>query len=172
MQRAAIALLIALAPAPVLAAKGDTVTATIAGKGITGTVTMTETASGTVLVVVEAAGVPAGAHGFHVHEKGMCDPATGFESAGGHLARGMSHGLAEGGPHPGDFPNVHVQADGVLRVEFFTRGFSLDAQGEQRLLDEDGSAVVLHADADDYTSQPSGKAGARIACGVIEKKGR
>lgn len=157
------ALLIA---APVIAAEGDTARAELVGEGIEGTVMMTETASGAVLVQVRAAGVPEGAHGFHVHEIGEC---TGnFDSAGGHIAAGLEHGvMTDGGPHPGDLPNVHAGADGSIEAEFFTRGFTLGTVGDQRLLDGDGSAVVLHANADDYSSQPSGNAGSRIACGVI-----
>jgi len=152
------------------AAEGDTAKATLEGDGITGTVTMTETGSGIVLVVVDAKGVPAGTHGIHIHETGKCDAADGFKSAGGHLARGLQHGLeVENGPHPGDLPNVHVQDDGVLQAEFFTRGFTLGTEGDQRLKDDDGSAVVLHAGADDYKSQPSGDSGDRIACGVISE---
>ncbi len=154
--------------APALAAEGDQVAAALEGEGIRGTVTMTETGSGTILVTVAAEGVPAGAHGFHVHEVGACDLQTGFESAGGHLAVGLDHGLAvEGGPHPGDFPNMFAQEDGVVQAEYFTRGFTLGTEGQRRILDEDGSAVVLHAGADDYASQPAGDSGARIACGVL-----
>lgn len=152
------------------AAEGDTAKATLEGKGITGTVTMTETASGIVHVVVDAKGVPAGAHGIHVHETGKCEADNGFESAGGHLARGLEHGLhVENAPHPGDLPNVHVQEDGMLQAEFFTRGFTLGTEGDQRLKDDDGSAIILHAGPDDYKSQPSGNSGDRIACGVISE---
>ncbi|WP_284164782.1 superoxide dismutase family protein [Frigidibacter sp. SD6-1] len=158
------ALLIA---APALAAEGDAVRAELSGDGIEGTVTMTETASGAVLVRIDAKGVPEGMHGFHVHETGLCEGS--FESAGGHIAAGLNHGVgAEGGPHPGDLPNLHAAADGIVRAEFFTRGFSLGTEGAERIRDDDGSAVILHADADDYASQPSGKAGDRIACGVLE----
>lgn len=154
------------------AAQGDQVAAELQGEGITGRVMMTETASGTVLVQVRAEGVPPGPHGFHVHEVGACDPATDFESAGGHLARNLNHGLVTGGPHPGDFPNVHAQEDGVVQAEFFTRAFTLgtaDVEANRRILDADGSAVMLHAGADDYISQPAGDSGARIACGVLQK---
>jgi Cu-Zn family superoxide dismutase len=169
MKRAISAMPMALALcAPTPAAEGDQVAAQLSGDGIRGAVTMTETGSGTILVTVTADGVPEGAHGFHVHEFGECDPATGFESAGGHLAAGLEHGLArEGGPHPGDFPNVFAQSDGVVQAEFFTRGFTVGSEGQRRVLDADGSAVILHAGADDYASQPSGDAGARIACGVL-----
>ncbi|MCT7376507.1 superoxide dismutase family protein [Chelativorans salis] len=134
-----------------------------------GTVTFNETASGMVHIVVEMTDLPPGPHGFHVHETGACDAGGGFESAGGHYAGDMEHGvLSEGGPHPGDLPNVHAGQDGVLRVEFFTDRVSVSEDGENPLQDDDGSAVVVHANPDDYSSQPSGEAGERIACGVIE----
>lgn len=134
-----------------------------------GTVTISETASGRLHVMIEMTDLPPGAHGFHIHEIGQCDPAGGFESAGGHYAGEKEHGvMAEGGPHPGDFPNVNVGQDGVLKAEFFTDSVSLGEGGENPLMDDDGSAIVVHADPDDYSSQPSGEAGDRIACGVIE----
>ncbi len=134
-----------------------------------GTVSFRQTRSGMLHVIVEMTGLPPGPHGFHVHETGECDAAGGFESAGGHLAAGKEHGIdAEGGPHPGDFPNVHVGQDGVLKVEFFTDRLTL-GEGEAPLMDDDGSAVLIHSDPDDYSSQPSGEAGDRIACGVIRQ---
>jgi Cu-Zn family superoxide dismutase len=129
-----------------------------------GTATLTATASGQTLVVVEATGIPEGAHGLHVHETGDCSAAD-FTSAGGHLAGGAEHGvMAGGGPHAGDLPNAHAGGDGVLSVEVFKTNLPLDL-----VFDDDGSAVIIHAGADDYESQPSGEAGGRIACGVIER---
>lgn len=132
-----------------------------------GTVTFRQTPSGMLHVIVEMTGLPPGPHGFHVHEKGECDAAGKFESAGGHLAAGKEHGVdAENGPHPGDFPNVHVGQDGVLKVEFYTDRLAI-SDGDAALMDADGSAAMLHAMADDHASQPSGEAGDRIACGVV-----
>lgn len=129
-----------------------------------GSATLSATASGVTHVVVQATGVPAGVHGVHVHETGDCSAAD-FTSAGGHLAGDAEHGiLVEGGPHPGDLPNAHVQDDGELALEAFKTNLPLDM-----VLDEDGSAVVIHAGADDYESQPSGDAGDRLACGVIQQ---
>lgn len=171
MKRLALTCAIILPAFAAHGAAGESVSAKLEGDGITGTVEMTETASGVVHVVVNAEGVPAGVHGFHVHETGACEAGDGFKSAGGHLAGGLEHGIqSSGGPHPGDLPNVHVGEDGVLEAEFFARGFAMGEDGDARLLDDDGSAVVLHANADDYSSQPSGDAGDRIACGVLEPK--
>ncbi len=109
-------------------------------------------------------GMPVGAHAFHVHETGICEPP--FDSAGGHYdPDDAAHGfVAEDGYHAGDFPNIHVPATGRLEVEFFSTALVLD----ERLFDEDGASVVIHAEPDDYVSQPAGDAGPRIACGVIE----
>jgi Cu-Zn family superoxide dismutase len=134
-----------------------------------GTITIDRMKSGYLRIMVEMTGLPPGPHGFHVHEKGACDAAGKFESAGGHYAAGHQHGIeVEGGPHPGDFPNIHVGADGVLKVEFFSNELGI-ADGDHPLLDADGSAFVVHADPDDYQSQPSGNSGDRIACGVVEQ---
>lgn len=134
-----------------------------------GTVTFEATPSGMTHVTADLEGLPPGVHGFHVHAVGECDASDGFKSAGGHYAGDKEHGImAEGGPHPGDFPNVHVGDDGVLMVEYFTDALSVGSDGDNPLADEDGSAVMIHDGADDYTSQPAGDAGSRIACGVIE----
>ncbi|MDF1609387.1 superoxide dismutase family protein [Hoeflea sp. YIM 152468] len=152
-----------------LAAEGDSVNGTLEGDGITGEISMLETASGTVHIKVSAQGVPEGAHGIHVHEVGKCEAADGFKSAGGHLAAGLDHGIqSDDGPHPGDLPNVHAGAQGMVNAEFFVRGFSLGTEGDPRILDQDGSSVILHAGPDDYTSQPSGDSGSRIACAVLK----
>jgi Cu-Zn family superoxide dismutase len=142
-------------------------TATLSGDGIDGTVVLTETASGTLLVAVEATGVAEGWHGIHFHETGECE--GDFESAGGHIARGLEHGIATAdGPHPGDLPNVHADAQGNIHAEVFTLAVTLDGSGDLGLMDGDGTAVILHENPDDYQSQPGGESGARIACGVLE----
>lgn len=144
----------------------------LAGKDV-GTFEVADTASGTALVTLKVNGLPPGPHAFHLHEKGMCDPATKFESAGGHLAGGKSHGIMhDNGPHPGDFPNIHVKSDGTATLEIFVDAKTAGASwlSSTAALQDDGSAVVIHAGAGDYRSQPSGQAGDRIACGVLKKK--
>lgn len=117
------------------------------------------------------AGIPPGVHAFHVHAVGKCEPP--FKSAGDHFSpQKHAHGfLAKGGRHAGDLPNIHVPENGTLSVEFFVPDVRLKS-GKNALLDEDGSALVIHAKADDYRTDPAGEAGDRIACGVIGSAGK
>ena len=136
------------------------------GKSL-GMVMVQQTPAG-VLITADIKGLPAGDHGFHFHQKGLCDPAQKFTTAGDHFAgKGKQHGLmVMGGPHGGDMPNQHVGADGVLKAQVLNTGVTL-GKGVNSLLDADGTALVIHGNADDYTSQPAGNAGPRIACAVI-----
>ena len=128
-----------------------------------GTVTINATASGQMLVQLDLTGVAPGTHAVHIHETGACE-APDFDSAGGHLAGDMEHGVgSENGAHPGDMPNVTVGEDGIVKADIF-----LTALTAEMLNDDDGSAFVMHDGTDDYMSQPSGDAGSRIACGVFE----
>lgn len=132
-----------------------------------GMVMLQETPAG-VLVSADVTGLPAGDHGFHFHQKGLCDTATKFDSSGGHFAGGdHQHGyMTANGPHGGDMPNQHVGADGLLKTQILNTGVTL-SPGPKSVFDADGTALVIHAAADDYSSQPSGNAGGRIACAVI-----
>lgn len=127
-----------------------------------------QTAAG-VLISLTASGITEGEHAFHVHEKGLCDAAGGFASAGGHFAPGgTSHGFRDAkGHHAGDMPNLFAGADGKLRAQVLNSAVTLGETGEGALFDTDGSALVVHGGADDYASQPSGAAGSRLACAVI-----
>lgn len=138
----------------------------------TGRAFIRETPSGVVLVTISATGLPQGWHGLHIHETGECNPETGFKSAGGHLARNQKHGvLTKGGPHPGDLPNQMVKEGGTLVAEIYAPDtLKLTKEGPGAVFDDDGSAFVIHSGRDDYTSQPSGAAGERIVCGVIEAR--
>ena len=138
-----------------------------ADQELTGSVTLNQTGSGMVLVRIDLSGVPEGEHGVHLHETGDCS-ASDFTSAGGHIAGDRSHGfLTEGGPHPGDMPNMTVGADGILKADVFLNFLEFDSM----IMDTDGAAFIVHSGADDYTSQPAGDAGSRIACGVFEAAG-
>lgn len=155
-----------------VAAEPQTVQAQMQGVDGTdyGTVELSTSKSGRALVRVQVQNLQMGSHGFHIHETGTCDPSGEFESAGGHLSGGAAHGVrSDDGKHVGDLPNLFVPASGRLRVEFFVDDVAIE-NGPAPLLDMDGAAFVIHAVADDYESQPSGNAGARVACGVIERK--
>jgi Cu-Zn family superoxide dismutase len=132
---------------------------------------------GAVFVTAEAGGIalggaliglPPGEHGFHIHRTGSCEP-PGFESAGGHVGEDeVPHGFdAAGGPHAGDLRNLEVAGDSTATVAQTNQRVTLQG-GSPELLDDDGSAIVIHAEPDDYATQPSGESGDRIACGVIE----
>jgi superoxide dismutase, Cu-Zn family len=152
--------------APPAAAK-----AALAGPGgAGGTATLREGPLG-VLLELELKGLAPGWHAAHFHEKADCsDPK--FLSAGGHInhaAPKAPHGLLNPqGPDFGDLPNVHVGADGMAHAQIYSPLVSISgAGGRPALLDADGSAIVIHAKADDYASQPIGGAGDRIACGAV-----
>lgn len=136
------------------------------GKKI-GTAILKQTPAG-VLVSVEASGLPPGEHGFHIHETGTCDPDEGFKTAGGHFnPRSREHGFdVEGGHHAGDMPNQFVASDGKLNAVVLNASVTMET-GLDSLADADGSALVIHAGADDYATQPTGDAGGRLACSVI-----
>ena len=153
-------------------------TAQLVGRNgnVIGDVNFTEPAEGenrfvTIQVGIEqAAGLEPGDYGFHIHETGRCD-APDFESAGGHFnPTNASHGLLDPeGPHAGDLINLHVGEDGSVTYVVSTALVTL-SEGERAIFDTDGSAVILHAQPDDYVTDPGGGSGDRIACGVIEQE--
>lgn len=128
-----------------------------------GTAILSEATVG-LLVSGTLTGVPAGTHAIHVHAVGQCTPT--FAAAGGHFnPRERRHGfLSPDGHHAGDLPNLHVAA-GSGMFELTLPGVRLG--GSDGLLDADGAALVVHAGADDYKTDPAGASGDRIACGVI-----
>ena len=132
-----------------------------------GTVTLTQGPQG-VLVSADLNGLPPGGHGFHIHSVGSCSPD--FSAAGGHFdPGGESHGFMHStGMHAGDLPNIYANAAGAARAEAFTAAVTLAADDERSLFDSDGSAIVVHEKPDAY-GEDVGSAGARIACGVIER---
>ncbi len=119
-------------------------------------------------LAVAVTGLPEGLHGFHLHTTGACE-APNFLSAGGHLnPTGKDHGaMSPGGSHVGDLPNLEVVSGVVTSTTI-----DLDddrAQVLSWIFDDDGTAVVIHADADDYRTDPTGNAGSRLACGVLKR---
>ena len=128
-----------------------------------GEVTFTTEAGG-VHVVGSFSGLVFGEHGFHVHEKGDCSAPDGT-SAGGHFNPATKpHGAREAAArHAGDLGNLKADPYGLARVDFVDSAISLS--GPDSIV---GKAVIVHEKADDFTTQPTGNAGARQACGVIE----
>jgi superoxide dismutase, Cu-Zn family len=110
-------------------------------------------------------------HGIHVHNVGKCD-GPAFTTAGGHFnPTGAHHGVKnaqEPRPHAGDLENLTVGQNGKANATFMISGVTL-GDGQNSLFHEGGTALVIHAKADDLMSDPSGNSGDRIACGVIEK---
>jgi superoxide dismutase, Cu-Zn family len=135
-----------------------------------GMITLTDAPKG-VLLRLEASGLPPGWHGMHFHEKGDCSDDK-FMNAGAHVhaVTPIVHGfLKEDATDSGDLPNLYVAADGTATVELYSTYVSFKGEGGRpALLDADGSALIIHANPDDYTTQPIGGAGARIACAVIK----
>jgi Cu-Zn family superoxide dismutase len=127
-----------------------------------------ESSGDSLRVRVEAVGMSAGAYGAHLHTTGRCD-APGFESAGPHWnPTGQMHGKDNPkGMHKGDLPNLLVGTDGRGSFEYTIPNAGLSGMLPTALIDGDGAAVVIHASPDDFRTDPSGKSGARIACGVL-----
>ncbi|HEV2723282.1 MAG TPA: superoxide dismutase family protein [Thermoleophilaceae bacterium] len=148
------------------------------GRGV-GKVRLLERRNGKVRVVVRARGLEPGFHGFHVHEKGLCEPPA-FSSAGGHHKRdGQTHG-----GHAGDMPPLLATGDGKARAAFVTDFFRIN-----ELVEGDGSAIMIHAGRDNLANIPgryasgtttgpdeetlkTGDSGGRSACGVVQLKRR
>ncbi len=147
-------------------------------KGVAvGAVSFRSVAAG-VLMRIEMKGLSPGWHGIHFHQTADCsDGADGFKKSGGHFdPDNHEHGLFQlEGAERGDLPNIHADADGVVRAEILRGRVSLSASEENAaavgpfpLLDDDGFAVVVHAAADDQLTQPIGGSGDRVACAAVK----
>jgi Cu-Zn family superoxide dismutase len=131
-----------------------------------GTAQLTQVATGGVLIALSVSGLPAGDHAFHIHAVGKCEPP--FTSAGGHFnPASKKHGMmSPEGQHAGDMPNLHIPASGALSVDVVNNAITLEkAKGPN---DANGLSMIIHAGKDDYKTDPTGDAGGRIACGIIE----
>lgn len=161
----------------------ETVTKFIDIKGSdVGTATLTPTANGT-LINLDLKNLPVGEHAIHFHEKGDCtpvqngtttDPKNYFTNAGGHLnPHKYDHGFMQAkGPHAGDIPNIIIPDGGALKTQTINERVTINASENTNLatlLDNDGTAIIIHEGADDHMSQPAGNAGNRIACAVLTK---
>jgi Cu-Zn family superoxide dismutase len=138
-----------------------------------GVVRISEAGDGGVSLSGDLQGLAAGTHGIHFHAVGSCDAAGAFASAGGHFNPGArKHGLdSPEGPHAGDLPNLVAADGGTASLRASSTRVTL-TDGATSLLDADGSALVVHATADDQRTDPSGNSGARIACGVVRADSR
>ena len=134
-----------------------------------GTAQLTSDEDGGVHVVLRVHDMSPGPHGVHFHAMGVCDESGAFASAGGHFnPLNHLHGLENpAGPHAGDMPNLTVDADGTGTMDAVTGRATLRS-GPASLFDADGTAIVVHAAADDQKTDPSGNSGARVACGVVQ----
>jgi len=132
------------------------------GSSVEGQVTFTKVDAG-VKVSLRLSGLAAGKHGFHIHEFGDCS-APDAASAGGHFNPGAEAHAAptEAHRHVGDLGNIEAGADGAATLEYVDARASLE--GANSIL---GRGVIVHADPDDFKTQPTGNAGKRVACGVI-----
>ena len=132
--------------------------------GVTGIVVFTQNGD-QITLTAEIHGASPGLHGFHIHANGDCSAPDGT-SAGGHWnPTDVGHGKwGEDEFHLGDIGNINVGADGTGRITLTTDLWEIGTGSD---IDVVGKGIILHADADDFVSQPSGAAGARIGCGVI-----
>ena len=163
--QARICLVLSCISAALLGASGPSASADLqarSGSAVSGKVRFSE-AGGKLRVEAQVAGLTPGEHGFHIHEVGDCS-APDASSAKGHFnPAGKAHGHHAGTErHGGDMPNLLANAAGEARFSGEISGLSLG--GATGVV---GRSVVIHADPDDYKSQPAGNSGKRIACGVI-----
>jgi Cu-Zn family superoxide dismutase len=144
-----------MASAPLQPTKGNTATGTVQFKQLPGKVLVSGNISGLA---------PNATLGFHLHEKGDCSSGDGM-SAGGHFnPDGHAHGAASSAMHhAGDLPSLQADAQGVAKFSFESTSLSVGSGPH----DVVGHGLIVHRDADDYTTQPTGNSGPRIACGVV-----
>lgn len=163
---------LALAPLALITASAQAASSTVmlkSASGPAGTAVLTDAPKG-LLIHIEASGLTPGWHAIHIHEKGDCSDAA-FKMAGAHV-HAMTpavHGLLNPAANDqGDLPNIYAAADGSAKADLFTATASLSGAIGAKLLDADGSAIVIHAKPDDYTTQPIGGAGDRVVCGIVK----
>lgn len=143
---------------PLTGQKGDAIGKIVIRGGQNGTV---------VRLTVNAGGLTPGWHGLHFHAVGDCSDVGKFELSKAHVNHeNAKHGLLNPeGPDEGDLPNVFANSDGSVNAEFSA---DLALTGEEGMKDKDGTALIIHANEDDHTTQPIGNAGSRVACAAIK----
>ncbi|MGO4936811.1 superoxide dismutase family protein [Fundicoccus sp. Sow4_H7] len=135
---------------------------------VMGTATFREDKDGKVTLELKLEGLEAGEYGMHIHEVGLATAPT-FEDAGSHFnPTDVEHGNeSETGPHAGDLPNLVVGEDGKVEETIEIPDVTLDPEGENTLNNTDGTTLIVHTEADDYETQPTGDAGDRMLAAVI-----
>lgn len=122
-----------------------------------------QTADGVMLHARVSGLTPNQAHGFHIHEKGDCSSGDGMSTGGHFNPTNQPHGPQEGPRHAGDLPSLQADAGGHADLRVVVTGLTIGG-GPADIV---GRGLIVHAQPDDYRSQPTGNAGARIACAVI-----
>ncbi|MES2888624.1 MAG: superoxide dismutase family protein [Pseudomonadota bacterium] len=133
------------------------------GNKVMGVVTFLQEGDRVYLQATVSGLKPGQAHGFHLHEVGDCSSGDGM-STGGHFNPLQSaHGPQDSEHHAGDLPSLQADASGMADVKFRVKGLTV-APGPSSVL---GRGLIVHAEPDDYVTQPTGNSGARVACGVV-----
>jgi Cu-Zn family superoxide dismutase len=135
-----------------------------AGNSVRGSVTFTQDGD-EVRVHANVSGLPPGSeHGFHIHDKGDCSSGDGMSTGGHFNPGGKPHGPQSGEHHAGDMPSLVADAYGNANASFELKGVKVGGGGPTDVI---GHGLIVHKDSDDFKTQPTGNAGARVACAVI-----